>query len=175
MNKIGLFLYFLIFSLASYSQNNKHKEYIRLVDSANIYIQEQSDKAQLFLDSIPEPIENYIAGRLADYYVIRASLHGEKSEHARSHQYYLQALKYADKEKNYKVAGNASLELFASLFYARKDSLAYTYLDKARRYYKLDNNTNGLIEIEQMHAYAEFSDKNFESSNGLLLKNVCLI
>ncbi|CAH8282044.1 hypothetical protein EV196_11025 [Mariniflexile fucanivorans] len=171
-NKIALFLCFFVFCVSSYCQNGKHDQYIRFVDSAKIYINEFSKKAEAFLDSIPEPIEDNIKGRLADYYSIKALLHGEYSEHAGIHQSYLQALKYADKENNYKLAGNACLELFSNLFYARKDSLANIYLDKAKTYFELDNNANGLLEVEQMHAYAYFSDRHFNSSNKLLLKNL---
>ncbi|WP_372755326.1 helix-turn-helix transcriptional regulator [Mariniflexile sp.] len=156
----------------SFTQNGASKNYFRLVDSANVYVNETSAKAQAFLDSIPEPIEDKIKGRLADYYFLKALIHDERSEYARSYHNYVLSVRYAEKEKNYNVAANASLELFAGMYFAKKASIAYSYLDKAKKYYELENNTNGLIEVEQMHAYVEFTNNNYEACNKLLLKNL---
>ncbi|MFG6685949.1 helix-turn-helix transcriptional regulator [Mariniflexile sp. HNIBRBA6329] len=167
-----VFICFIACNTAIYSQNSNNDDFIRFVDSAEVYIDISSKKAQVFLDSIPEPVEVVLKGRLADFYVIKALIHDERSEYARSSQNYMQAIKYADKESNYKVAGNACLELFASLHFAKKDSLAFEYLDKAKNYYELDNNSNGLIEVEQMYAYIEFSNDNYKTCNSMLLKNL---
>ncbi|MFD0988963.1 helix-turn-helix transcriptional regulator [Mariniflexile jejuense] len=170
--KALFFVGFFILTITSYSQIVTNSDYTRFVDSAKIHSEKCSNKTQLFLDSIPEPLDETIAGRLADYYAVKALLHDEKSEYARTYQNYILAIKYADKEKNYKVAGNCSLELFAMLHYAKKDSLAFRFLNRANNYFKINNDKNGLIEVQQMHAYIEFSNRNYVKCNKLLLKNL---
>ncbi|MBP0905757.1 hypothetical protein ACFSKN_15745 [Mariniflexile gromovii] len=165
-----VFICFLVCKTVAYSQNSGNGNYIRFIDSADNYIDDYPDKAHIFLDSIPKPTERTIKGRLADYYAIKALIHDGRNEYARLYQSYILALKYADKEKNYKVGGEASLELFANLHFAKKDSLAFKYLKKAKEYFLLDKNTNGLIEVEQMYAYIEFSNRNYEKCNELIHK-----
>lgn len=170
--KALFFVGFFIFNTIGYSQNETDSGFARFVDSAKIHSEKCSNKTQLFLDSIPQPLEKNIAGRMAEYYAIKALQHDEKSEYTRTYQSYIQAIKYADKEKNYKVAGNSCLELFAMLHYAKKDSLAFSFLNKAKNYYNIYNDKNGLLEVEQMYAYVEFSKKNYEKCNNLLLKKL---
>ena len=167
-----LFICFIACHITSHSQNNEDDYYIRFVDSADYYIDDYPEKAQAFLDAIPQPIEEKITGRVADYYDIKALIHDDKGEYAQLCQSYILAIKYADKEKNYEVAGSASLELFANLYFAKKNAEAYKYLNKAKAYYELDNNINGLLEVKQMYAYAEFSNRNYKKCNDLLLKDL---
>lgn len=164
--------FFIVITITSYSQIVANSDYTRFIDSAKIHSEKCSNKTQLFLDSIPQPLEKNIAGRIAEYYAIKALQHDEKSEYARTYQSYILAIKYANEEKNYKVAGNSSLELFAMLKYAEKDSLAFSFLNKARNYFNIYNDKNGLLEVEQMYAYVEFSKKNYEKCNNLLLKKL---
>ncbi|AXP82871.1 hypothetical protein CJ739_3811 [Mariniflexile rhizosphaerae] len=176
LNKVNiqgvLFICIIVCHISSHSQSNEDDYYIRFVDSADYYIDDYPKKAQAFLDSIPQPIEDKITGRVADYYDIKALIHDERGEYAQLYQSYILAIKYADKEKNYEVAGCASLELFANLYFAKKNAVAYKYLNKAKAYYELDNNTNGLLEVKQMYAYAEFSNKNYKKCNELILNNL---
>ena len=59
---------FLLLSvLTLYGQNSTDHKYLRLVDSANVHIENSLTKAQAFLDSIPTPIEKAIQGRVADF------------------------------------------------------------------------------------------------------------
>lgn len=156
----------------SVSQTISNEKCLQLLDSAKVHTEKCSNKAQLYLDSIPEPVEDKLKGRLADYYAIKALLHDERSEYARVYQRYILAIKYAEKEKNYQVAGNACLELFALLHYAKKDNLASGYLDKAKHYYKVSNYKHGLLEVEQMHAYVAFSKRQYEACNKMLLNRL---
>ncbi|MDO7171204.1 helix-turn-helix transcriptional regulator [Mariniflexile sp. AS56] len=154
------------------AQNRKRENYIRFVDSADYYINDYPSIAKAFLDSIPQPIEKKIKGRLADYYAIQALIFDEESEYAQLYQSNVLAVKYAEEEKNYEVAGDASLELFVNLFFAKRDTIAYRYLNKAKAYYELDKNAHGLVEVKQMYAYVEFSNRNYKKSNELLLKHL---
>ncbi|MGC1206267.1 MAG: hypothetical protein WA839_15465 [Flavobacteriaceae bacterium] len=155
-----------------YGQKGKEANYARFVDSANFYIDDSSAKALSFLDSIPKPLEKTISGRLADYYYIMALAYDYEGEYVHVYQSYILALKYGEKEKNYLIAGNACLELFANIYFAKRDTLAYVYLEKAEKYYKLDNYANGLLEIEQMRAYVKFLDGDYKASNALILTHL---
>lgn len=168
-----LFYCFLFFNITCLSAQKKDsRNYTRFIDSANYYVNESRVKTQLFLDSIPQPFEQTIKGRLGDYYNIKALSIDTDGDLAQVYQNYILALKYAQKEKNYRVAGTASLELFASIYFAKKDTLAFKYLKKAEKYYRLDNHTLGLIEVDQMYAYAKFVDSEYEACNSLILKHL---
>ena len=69
LKKVSLFFFLLVFFIPVFGQENK--DYYHLVDSAEFYIDTSSEKALAFLDSIPEPLEKNIKGRLADYYSIK--------------------------------------------------------------------------------------------------------
>lgn len=161
--------YFLcVQSLYAQTSNN----YLRLVDSADVHIDESSQKALAFLDSIPLPVENYIEGKVADYYVLKGLIHDDYNESAKVYQNYILAYKYAEKEKNYITAGEVCLELFASVYFSKRDSTAYKYLNKAKVLFEKANYKNGLIEVDQMEPYIKFIDGEFESCNNLILEKI---
>lgn len=153
-------------------QNIEQDVYNRYLDSADYYFTEEPKLAKQYLDSISEPLKKHIDGRLSEYYQILAIINGKFNEQAELYQNYLLAIKYAEKEKNYDVAGMASLELFYNIYIVKKDSTAFKYLDKAKTYFTKSENKNGLIEVLQMPAFIELNNKNYAESNALLLEHL---
>ncbi|WP_406683998.1 hypothetical protein N1F78_15090 [Seonamhaeicola sp. MEBiC1930] len=147
-------------------------EYKRLIDSANYHIDYDNQKTLKFLDSIPKPIDNYIEGRLAEYYSIKALIHDGFNEISDEHQCQIMALKYAEIEKNYKIAGGSCIELFHTMYFTNKDPEAMVFLSKAKEYYKKANYRNGVLEVKQMQAYIKFLDGEMELSNKLIHKHL---
>ncbi|WP_157607874.1 hypothetical protein [Seonamhaeicola sp. S2-3] len=146
--------------------------YERLIDSADNHLGGNALKALQFLDSIPKPLETSIEGSIADYYSVKALIHDELNQRAKVYKNYLLALKYAKIEKNYQVAGDSSLELFANIYIVYEDSTAYSYLEQAKKYYELSGYKNGNLEVELIEAYAHFLDGKIDKCNGLLLRKL---
>ncbi|MEL0456268.1 LuxR C-terminal-related transcriptional regulator [Flavobacteriaceae bacterium SZ-1-7] len=149
-----------------------NENYYRFIDSADIHIDHNTEKALSFLDSIPKPLERNIEGRLSEYYSIKTLIFDEYNEYSKMQQSIIFALKYADKEENYQIAGDACLNLFSNLYFVSKDTTAHSYLNKAIEYYEKCNYVNGLLEVQQMRAYAEFLDHDYLSCINLLLGNL---
>ncbi|WNH09947.1 hypothetical protein [Thalassobellus suaedae] len=164
------YLFVIILHLSGFSQVNEN--YHRFVDSADVYIDISSKKALAFLDSIPEPLTKNIKGSLADYYSIKALINDDFKEYSELNQNFILALKYAEKENNCRVAGEACLELFCNMYFVNKDSTAYQYLERAKKHYESCDYEYGLIEVEQTYAYVEFMDANYEACNTLILENI---
>lgn len=163
----GIILFCALLSTTLYSQ-----EYFeRFVDSANNHINHNSERALQFLELIPKPVENFIEGRLADYYSIKALIHDDYNQRPEVFQSYLLALKYGEIEKNYEVAGDASLEVFSNYYFINKDSTAGKYLEKAKKYYALSNYEYGNLAIEQTKAYIQYVYGEYSESNKLILEN----
>lgn len=165
-----LFLFFFILFLSVSGQNKG--DYMHFIDSADNHIDENIKRAALFLDSIPEPIEKTIAGRMAKYYLLKALIADDDNRAPELYQDYILALKYAEKEENYKIAGQVCLELFSNIYFFKRDSSANKYLEKAKKYYKLSGYNHGLIEIEQTVSYIKYLDKDYESCNRLILEKL---
>lgn len=161
---------FIISGTTNLAQNKV--EYFHFIDSAKVYVHSNSELALKFLDSIPTPPGRSIEGRLADYYFLKGMLYHKSGEQAKLFNSFIQAVKYGDLERNYDVAGQASLDLFSNTYSVKKDSTAFKFLDHARNYFSLANNENGLVEVEQMPAYMAFQDHRYEESNRLLLANL---
>lgn len=155
---------------SGFSQNKS--QYTRFVDSADAHIDTSSKKAQLFLDSIPNPIEENIEGSLADYYSIKALLHEDSNEYTKMHQSFILANKYADIEDNCIVGGQVNLELFSNVYFVKGDSTAYKYLETAKRYFETCDYDYGLLEVKQMLCYVEFVDENYKVCNDMILKDL---
>lgn len=161
-------LFYLLFFL-SFSQQ---KQSIKYLDLATKYIDEEPKKAVAYLDSIPQPIEKNIKGNLANYYYLKAISNNALNQQAEIYNNFLLALKYAEIEKDYNIAGMASLELFYNIYLVKRDSSAIQYLNNAKTYFEKSNNTNGLSEVKQMYAYIAFQNKNYKKSNTLLLQHL---
>ena len=159
-------------SLSSVCQSRQINNFYRFIDSADIYVLEKPIKAQKYLDSIPEPISSSVEGKLAKYYQIKALISDQRNEEARKIHYFMLALKNAKQEENYTIAGMSSLELFYNTLITKNDTTAYKYLEDAKTYYTLDNNTNGLAEVMQMPAYVELYKTNYKKSNQLVLEHL---
>ncbi|WGF92960.1 helix-turn-helix transcriptional regulator [Aequorivita marisscotiae] len=163
---VFLFLQFLpVFS-------QKENNYGKYIDSADVYVLVDGEKALQFLDSIPTPLENYIDGSVGKYYYLQGIAYYRLNEEALMYQSYLLAIRNAKKEKDYSVAGDASIELFSDIYVIENDSTAYKYLDDAQRYYTLANDHNGLLQIKQMHAYVAFTHSDYKKCNELILKDL---
>ncbi|MGC1204059.1 MAG: hypothetical protein WA839_04120 [Flavobacteriaceae bacterium] len=156
--------------ISCFSQNND--AYSRFVDSANVYIDSSSEKAKLFLDSIPNPINKNIQGSLADYYSIKALLYEDDNLHSKMYQSFILASKYADIENNCMVGGQVNLELFSDVYFIKNDTTAYKYLQKAKKHFETCNYDYGLLEVKQMYCYVQFVDGNYKVCNNLILKDL---
>ena len=164
---------FLLLSITLlYGQKKNDHNYTRLIDSANYHVDESLNKAQAFLDAIPKPLEKNIKGRLADYYSTQALIQSDNGEYPKMYQSYMSAVNYAEKEKNYGVGGMACIELFSNIYFVKKDTTAYKYLEKAKEFYTLDKYEHGLIEIEQMYAYVKYLDHEYKNCNDLILPHL---
>lgn len=163
---------FLVSSLGSFAQISKNP-FIKYLDSASNTIDENPKMARIYLDSIPQPIEKNIEGRLAEYYQLKGIINDAFDEQTLLFKNFMQALKHAKMEENYDVAGMSSLELFYNTYLVKQDSiLAYKYLKESKKYYTLSNNTNGLAEVKQMPAYVALNNKNYKKSNAIVLKDL---
>ncbi len=162
-----LFCYF-----TSFAQKTNRQDVYRYIDSANIYYSFKPKLAQCYLDSIPEPVTTTVKGRLAEYYQFKALVNDRLDEGAKEFQNFLLALKYAEQEQKYDIAGMSSIELFYNTFIIKGGRAGLKYLEQAKAYYTLDNNYNGLAKVKQMYAYIEMYNDNYEKSNTLLLQHL---
>ncbi|MFV9550723.1 helix-turn-helix transcriptional regulator [Algibacter sp. PT7-4] len=167
---INLCLSVFVFCLPLFGQSTE--EYYKLLDSADFYIDTNTEKAQAFLNAIPKPIEQSISGRLATYYGLQTIIYDEFNAYAKYHQSAILAIKYAEKENNFCVAGDACIGLFSNLYFIEKDTTAVSYLEKARNYYKKCDYEHGLLDVEQVEAYAKFLDRDYEACNNFLLQRL---
>ncbi|XMO85432.1 hypothetical protein AAFN75_11600 [Algibacter sp. AS12] len=167
-----LFLAVFLFSNPVVSQNDHKGPNMKYIDSANNIIDKNPKKAALFLDSITLPLNEKIKGHLACYYELKVLINDKNNETVKRYQNSILALKYAELEKNYNVAGWASLELFYNSYIVKKDTSAYEYLAKAEKFYKLANNNDGIIEVTQMKALEALGNKKYAQSNKILLDNL---
>ncbi|APG64663.1 hypothetical protein LPB136_04485 [Tenacibaculum todarodis] len=170
--KITLNCYLFLFVFVSFGQKKGAINYYKFIDSAEVYIEEQPKISEKFLKLIPEPITTSIEGRLAQYYQLKGLISDKKNEDVKEFQYFLLAQKYAKLEKENDIAGMVSLELFYNTYIIKKDSSAFKYLTEAKKYYTLNNNINGLAEVNQMYAYVALFNKNYTKSNQLILEKL---
>lgn len=161
-----LTIFFLCIHIYAQETN---KYYLKYLDSASVSVDNFPKIAEKFLDSIPKPLESSIKGRIAEYYHLKAVLSSYLSRQAEIYHYNILCLKYAEKEKNYDLAGAASMELFYNRYIVKKDTTALNYLKKSKQFYILDNNKLGLIDVMQMEAYIKFYNQEYEESNGLII------
>ncbi len=160
------------YTVASYGQKKTPTDYLRYLDSAEVYVLERPELAERYLDSIPEPLQTNIEGHIACYYRAKGLINGKKNELAQLYQNYLLAIKHAETEENYDVAGMASLELFYNIYIVKEDSTAFKYLEDAKTYYTKGNNAHGLVEVMQMPAYMALYNKEYAKSNKLILEHL---
>ena len=161
-------LFLFLLSVHFYAQESDNN-YLKFIDSASNKIDNYPDLAERYLDSIPKPLETTIKGHIADYYHLKAVLSSHLSRQSEIYHYNILCLKYAEKEKNYELAGASSIELFYNFYIVKKDTTALNYLKKAEKFYTLGNDKFGLIDVMQMKAYKELYNKNYKESNLLIL------
>lgn len=169
-NTIYILFFFCLTNIIAQVEN---RDYLKYIDSAQIYIGTNPKLSSQFLDSIKQPLNQNIKGNLAEYYKLRGIISDELNNQTLIYHNFRFALKFAKIEKNYEVAGMSSLELFYNLYRNKKDTVkAKAYLEEAKKYYLLDNNKYGLAEVTQMLAYIEFNKGNYLKSNDILLKEL---
>ncbi len=173
MNSKILFTFFklvlFLFTINLCAQKTSENKYLRYLDSASNRIDNYPKIADKFLDSITKPLEEKIDNRIAEYYHLKAVVSSHLKRQAETYHYNILALKYAEKEENYDMAGASSIELFYNLYIVKKDTSALSYLKKAKEFYTLDDNKLGLIDVMQMKAFIEFHHNNYKKSNNLIL------
>ncbi|XMO85728.1 hypothetical protein AAFN75_13120 [Algibacter sp. AS12] len=162
----------IVFANALFSYGQSEKGFYRLVDSADFYLDDNTEKALSFLEDIPKPVENYISGRVAEYYSLKAIIHDDFNEFAEYYQCVNLAIKFGEIEKEYCIAGEVCVSMFSNLYFMDKHSMAYPYLDKARDFYKNCDKKYGIFEVEQVEAYAKYLDGEHEESNRFLLSKL---
>ncbi|MGC6432522.1 MAG: helix-turn-helix transcriptional regulator [Jejuia sp.] len=134
-------------------------DYTRFVDSADAHTNKDSKLAKQFLDSIPEPIKDFIPGHLAHYYHIKSIIHNFNYENSEYQQCTILALKYAKIENKPCIAGQSCSNLASEFFHVGKDSMAYKYLDIAESYFlKCNEEPYGVVEVETMRAYSKLTN-----------------
>lgn len=174
MKYFFLLLLFTIFSFSkvfSQLENNKVNKYF--LDSAKFYFPDLPNKSDSLLQLIPLPIEgNYDDDFIAEYYFLLARVDKSLLREAASFRNYISAVSYAEKNKNYPLAADASYWLSSRFFSKGKDSIANIYLKKSEKYFKLSNNKDGLLDLFQMAAYQEYVNKNPSLSNQILLEHL---
>ncbi|WP_396601446.1 helix-turn-helix transcriptional regulator [Algibacter sp. R77976] len=170
LKNISFRLCFLLFCCFAIGQ--QENKYYKYVDSASIYIDDNSIKALSFLEEIPEPIEESIAGKAAVYYLLRAIIHDEFNEFTKYHQCAILAIKYAEKENNFCAGGEASIGLFSNLYFIEKDKTALKYIEKARSFFEKCDYEYGILDVEQVEAHAKFLDQDYNESNNMLLSKL---
>lgn len=160
--------FFSLYGLSCSGQQGIVDSY-RFLDSANVYIDIDSKQTWKFLDSIPKPIHEHIKGRVAEYYAVKALVHDEYNQYSKFYQSNILALKYGIKEKNYCVAGQASLDLYTDKYLIAEDTTNTKYLDQARTYLeKCETYKYAVLQIEEMQSYYKSLDGKFEKSNAIL-------
>lgn len=168
---VGVLVFILVFPLYSNGQNQN--ENYRFLDSANILIDIDSKKTLKFLDSISLPITKSIKGRVSEYYAIKALIYDDFSQYSKFHQANILALKYAIKEENYCVAGQASLDIYTDKYLISDDTIETKYLDQAKTFLeKCEDDKYAILQIEQMQAYFKLLDQKYRESNSILLEKL---
>ncbi len=151
---------------------DKKENYTRYLDSAEFYFDDKPKLSLSFLDSIPMPLEENIDGKIDDYFWIKAVAFDRLNELSLSHQNFLLALKQAEQEEDYQMAGDMSLELFFYQYQINNNQEAFNFIDKAKFYYKKIGDDYGLLEAQQALAYAKFSDGEWQENNNLTLEHL---
>ena len=163
-------LFMLLISVSSIAQNKE--DYTRYLDSAEYYFDEKPKLSLSFLDSIPQPLENSIKGEVDEFFWIKAVAFDRLNELTLSHQNFLLALRQAELEEDYQMAGDISLELFYYQYPISNNQEAFDYLEKAKFYYEKIDDEYGLLEAKQALAYVKFLDKRWQESNGINLEHL---
>ncbi|WP_405296643.1 helix-turn-helix transcriptional regulator [Algibacter sp. Ld11] len=171
LNRFLLLIPFFFISVA-FPQKNTQNKYLKFLDLADDVFAEDPIKGALYLDSIPKPLNKSIKGHLAEYYELKVLINDRNNELAKQFKNTVLALKYAELEKNYDIAGWASLEIFYNSYIKEKDTTAFKYIDDAQKFYALNSNKKGLAEVTQMHALVAMINKEYSKGNDLILKNL---
>ncbi len=156
-----------LMSCAAFSQAEEN--YYRFLDSADVHIDTNTKTAELFLDSIPKPIEEFISGRLSEYYAIKVLIHDDYQEYSKLHHCNVLALKYAELEGAHCIAGQACIDLFSDKYFINSDTTAYKYLEEAKLHLEKCETPHSLVQVEQTYAYAKYLDGDAKESNSLIL------
>jgi len=167
MNKIIIVISLIISS--GFLSQTTYKKYI---DSAANCYSENPKLALAILDKIPRPVDESVKDNLAEYYQVRAIISNILNDRSMAFYNYFLALKYAEKEKKYGIAGMVCVELYSDIYWDSQDKvLAKKYLELAMVYYTKDNNVIKLLEVSQLYAYEKYVNKDYEGCRRMLLKD----
>lgn len=171
--KFNLLIFlFLIFN-TTFSQKEGNQIYSNYIDSSIYYSSIEPNIADSFLNLIPKPIdENLDKYLIADFYFSLALIDINLKRDAASFKNYINAVKYAEQNKDYALAADASYWLSSRFYWAKKDSLANIYLEKSKKYYTEINDSLGLIRVLQILPYQERVKKNYSKSNELIFEHL---
>lgn len=169
-SKLGISILFcMVFQWFAAQETSRFVDYIYEAGD-NLQI---SENAQVFLDSIPRPLEDYIDGYIADYYIIQGLIHGYDNNSIKAIQSFNKALSYAEKDNDYFNAGYAYIQLFRELYDPSVDnSLALSYLGKAKTCFETCENTIWLYEVGLLKAQMAFLDGQFVEATNMILPNL---
>lgn len=151
-----LLLFILLSSKLTYSQNR----YTRMVDSADVYSESDPKKCIVMLKKIPDPT-NSLKGNLSYYYECLAFAYYHDDNIGLAYRNMLIAVKQAEKEKKYEVAGGLYIELF-TLHRQIEDEPDEEFLEKAERNFVRINDVNGQLRVIQARIYSLYMDEKFE-------------
>ncbi|MAM30422.1 MAG: hypothetical protein CMC13_15495 [Flavobacteriaceae bacterium] len=165
------FVFFTFFILSfctgyAFQIEPKQERYIAL---AAENIDNEPELARAYLDSIGTPSEAKLKGLLGTYYFLRGKIADHDYDRTAFVLNFAKSLQYAEKYKAYKVAAQSSGYLASNFYLIKKDSLADTYLEKAKRYYSKIKDTFGLLDVMQFPAYAKYVNSEAEESIAMVL------
>jgi len=157
----------------SYVFSQSKSIYEKYIDSAVAHCNENPKLAKAFLEKIPKPLKKSIPGNLAKYYQVNAISHNNVNDRSMGFYNYFLALKYAEEEKKYDIAGMVSVELYSNIYWDSQDTAtAKKYLVLAKEYYTKDHNQVKLLEVSQLYAYEKYVNKDYVGCCKIILKDL---
>ncbi len=160
--KNGLLIAILLLQVnAFFCQNEKISDYNALVDSAFHYKTTNQAKMASFLEAIPKPIEEVLDNKKGLYYYLQSVLFKTEDNLIRAHESFILSIKYAENERDYKTAGDASHELALSLYSINENEQAEFYIKNASEFYTKINDKAGMLNVLQIPAYRSYLDHEY--------------
>ncbi|MDT0556138.1 helix-turn-helix transcriptional regulator [Patiriisocius hiemis] len=170
MKSVFFTLFIISFSTGyAFQIDQKQERYVAL---AAENIDNEPELARAYLDSISNPSEAKLKSLLGTYYFLRGKIADQDYDRTAFVLNFAKSLQYAEKYKEYKVAAQSSGYLASNFYLIKKDSLADTYLEKAKRYYTKIKDTSGLLDVMQFPAYAKYVNSEAEESISMVLEDL---
>ena len=145
-------------------------QYDHFIDSADLYLDDDPERAISILKSIPKPLEVSLKGNVAEYYESLAFAYYQKDDIGLAHRYMLIGAKQAEKEKKYKLAGGLYTELF-TLNQQFEDKPNKWFLEKAIENFEIIDDDYGLLEVVQARSCDYFLKEEYQKCIDLGIEN----